>query len=179
MSRTAKRKVFDPWTATLETAEQAAEAEHFEIWQHSPVFQWQAARRVLEREAAVKAGDSVVLLGCVRDCLEYGLVAPKWLVDAYSGRYDRVAGLHVASWDEAFGRPFPKRRRIDRAKVRREKIGPVYLAVKTRHEAGERMDKELFESVATEHNINGTMVEELYYMAQKAVDAFVTGLTKE
>ncbi len=153
---------FDPWTATWEEAERlggdGGDGE-YDKWQHNPMFQKQAAARVLSREKAVQDGDGCALLACVRDCLEYGLSVPGWVTAAFIACHDRVAGLHVASWDEAFGPPFPKNTTISAEKKRQELSVSVYLDVEElrRKRRGTRAlrGEDVFERVGEKHGISG------------------------
>ncbi|HOY67050.1 MAG TPA: hypothetical protein PLP29_09185 [Candidatus Ozemobacteraceae bacterium] len=163
----AKMNPFDPWTATWEEAERlGGDGGGCDPWQHNPVFQKQAAVRVLSREKAVQAGDGGALLACVRDCLEYGLSVPGWVTAAFIACHDRVAGLHVSSWDEAFGPPFPKSTNVAAAKKRRELSVVVYLDVedlrRKRRGARALRGEDVFERVGEKHGISGGAAKRLH-----------------
>lgn len=101
---------FNPWTATLDEAR----ALHLtrQQWPKrpaAPLYQWNGAQQVLGLRDAVEGGDGFAVLAAVAFCAHHELVMPEWLARAYIGRYQLVQQLGAASWDRAFGRPYPKK----------------------------------------------------------------------
>jgi len=55
-----------------------------------------------------EGGDSQALLGTIQICLRTGVQTPLWAIEAFADCTERVFEADVGSWDEAFGRPYPK-----------------------------------------------------------------------
>ncbi|HOY69095.1 MAG TPA: hypothetical protein PLP29_19630 [Candidatus Ozemobacteraceae bacterium] len=171
--------MFDPWTATaLEAVQEQTRqagvpvtlkaAAGWLTW-HSPLCQWETAQDVKKRREAVEAGDGLAILSSMRDCAKCGMIAPEWLADAFVNRCNSVFDLKVKSWDKAFGKPFPKGRQLETAREEREKMFLIYAAVHSRHQAGERIDKALFESVGEMFDMGATRTEEIFYKAKRTI----------
>ncbi|HOT29026.1 MAG TPA: hypothetical protein PLU72_12645 [Candidatus Ozemobacteraceae bacterium] len=169
--------MFDPWTATADEAAleqtkidgeppELKSAARWLTW-HSPYYQWEVAQRINKRREAIEGGDGLAILSCMRDCARSGMIAPGWLAEAFVTRCDSVFDFKARSWDEVFGKPFPKRRKIETAREEHEKMFLVYAVALGRHKDGERIDKALFESVGDLFGMCGTRAEELYYKARK------------
>ena len=82
-------------------------------------------RAVSQRNARVFAkisqqhyadGDRLALMRAIRLCLAAGIPVPKWAASAFGQAFDRVASKQAASWDEVFGRPWPKGLHLARAR---------------------------------------------------------------
>jgi hypothetical protein len=102
---------FDPWTATRNEAELQ--------WLHvqsgmdgdapDPLDQWFAARAITQQRSEIERGpDFAEGLYAIAECARCGLVIPRWLSHLCVERVRAVENMRVASWDDAFGRPFPK-----------------------------------------------------------------------
>jgi hypothetical protein len=113
-------------------------------------------------------GGRAVLRG-VALVLAHGMAAPKWLADAYLRRAALVTGAHVGSLDEAFGRPWPLRTRLDierrRIQNRRLVHAAVWAAVSKSPETP--ITRHLFDDIAKQLNtgLSGGEVDRLYYGA--------------
>lgn len=115
---------FDPFTATLDEAK--AQPDAYAI--HGAVSKAAAAHMLIERRAAIEAGDGFDVLQAVAQCALYQLVIPRWLGDLFLQRFRQVQQLHVASWEDptAFGRPYP---RVDLALARLRRMKRLELSV--------------------------------------------------
>jgi hypothetical protein len=118
---------FDPWRATLDEAIAQQELSDQAKGPAGPLFQWQAVESVNALRAEIEAGDGFAALDAVARCLRHDLVAPGWLARAFVAGYDKVLNCRAGSWDEAFGRPYPKRARLDTLRQRREIRGRLEL----------------------------------------------------
>lgn len=161
---------FDPWASTPEDALRAHEQHDPAGGAPDPLAQFQAAQEVLQaQDACLAAGGGCSVLRCVNLCLLNGLAAPRWLSDAFAQRHARVAGAEVGSWDEAFGRPWPARTRLDLERRRMLHTKAVHAAV-WRMVAGRpsvSINRVLFDKVAAalDLGVSGSKVEKLYLAA--------------
>lgn len=110
---------FNPWTATFDEANAAQDALGYETGPDGPLFQWNAAQEVNALRAAVEAGGGFDVMDAVSRCLRHDLVAPDWLAREFIRRYDSVLNCRAGSWDDAFGRPHPLRKRLETLRQRR------------------------------------------------------------
>lgn len=114
-----------------------------------------------------EAGDKWALLAAVRECARCSIPMPDWLATAFILAYDGVLNCRIGSWDEAFGRPFPKGTHLAAKRKRRTKAPAVWLAVRKATDAGEPLDEGLFERVGKKLGLGKTQTAEFYY-SQKA-----------
>ncbi|MBK6852105.1 MAG: hypothetical protein IPG93_10900 [Burkholderiales bacterium] len=116
-------------------------------------------------------GGSTVL-HCLCLCALHGLPIPPWLRDEFVTRHHLVADAHVKSWDQAFGRPWPKRTRL--ATVRRHATLMRRVHDEVWKLAAQRPDlaikRILFEEVGSIRGIDlgCAAVERLYYESLRA-----------
>lgn len=113
--------MFDPWTATFEEAKAAQDAVGRLDGPAMPLSQWCAVQEINTLRPTVEGGGGFDTMDAVSRCIRHDLVAPAWLARAFLRRYDSVLNCRVGSWDEAFGRPYPKRARMDIWRLRRLK----------------------------------------------------------
>ncbi len=128
-----------------------------------PIFQFRAKFGLLIEEAEFEAGDKNALLAAIHICATHCLVLPEWLAKAYISEYDKVLRHEVGSWDDAFGRPFPKGKHLNAARKKREKAGEVWHRVRQLHDQGRPIDEALFEEIGKEFALGKTLVSEYYY----------------
>ena len=112
-----------------------------------------------------EAGDISSLPSALRFCLANNEPIPDWLKDAYLEATRRVWTHEVSSWEDVFGKPLKKGKQRAAAHRRSKLADPVWQRVMERREAGEKIDKNLFQSVGEEFGIKGTLAAELYYGA--------------
>jgi hypothetical protein len=170
----ANRASFDPWTATFEEANGLQES-----WtglRGGPLFQHVAAQTVLAMRVRVEAGDGGAVLAAVAQCALEDLVMPEWLAREYLRRWRLVTFAHVASWDEAFDRPWPKGKKSSHlARERHRWLArfKVFNLVTTfvKMHPNLPLDPE-WERIAREAGVSTTLAQDLYYKQPP-----VTGMT--
>ncbi|MEY4750398.1 MAG: hypothetical protein RIQ60_2612 [Pseudomonadota bacterium] len=134
----------------------------------------QSAQREVEQLRAQCLSDQggPAVLQAVNLCALHNLLMPAWLRDEYVKRHHLVADAHARSWDDAFGRPWPKRTRLATVRRRRVLIRRVHTEVWKL--AASRPDlaikRELFDMVGELEGIHleGSTVDRLYYAALRA-----------
>lgn len=165
--------MFDPWTASLEEAQEEEKMASAECTAGpcSPVMQWAAASGINEWKQAVINGNGFAVLGCIRDCVTHGLVAPEWLAYAFNRKYDAVLNCRANSWDDpqSFGPPYPKGKHLSR--MRQDRIGrfQIWNAVSDiiQRDPDRAIDRGLFEEIGRSLGFGATRAERLYYEAVK------------
>lgn len=131
-----------------------------------PFQQWYAHHRLEEnREHFERTRDGYCILQSLAICCSYSVVPPGWLARAFSDAYGKVALAKVKSWDDAFGKPFPKGIQVKRLHLKKMHATNVYFRVQELHLAGEPIDVELFEKVGKEYGLGKTLASEYYYEA--------------
>ena len=163
--------MFDPWTASLEEAQEEEKRVSAECTSGpcSPVMQWAAASQISEWKQAVINGDGFAVLGCIRGCVTHGLVAPDWLAYAFNRKYDAVLNCRAGSWDDpkSFGPPYPKGKHLSR--MRQDRIGrfTVLNAVRDtiKRDPDKAIDRGLFDEIGRALGFGATRAERLYYEA--------------
>lgn len=118
---------------------------------------------------AFENGDKGALLHTLCSCFQTDRMVPEWarqkFVEAMLLNYQYA----IRSWDEVFGPPVDKGTRLSDAR-RRQKLAPlVWHKVCVRHEAGEPLNKELFEAVGEELGCGGTLAYELFDETRKII----------
>ena len=136
-----------------------------------PLFQWAALNDLDALEAQFDAGDSFALLQAIRKCANHDLVMPNWVAQNYIRRFDRVLNCKLGSWDETFGRPYPKGKHISKLRDRRSLRLQVYIRVREILAADKSIpiDEKLFGSVGAEFGIKKTLCNELYYEVERSL----------
>jgi hypothetical protein len=134
-----------------------------------PVYQWDALHRLDQLQADYGNGDQAALFAALRVCAGHGLQMPAWASRAFIDGYDQVLNCHVGSWDEAFGRPYPKGKQLGRMREARRKRPAVYLMICSIRSREPRtpIDDALFERVGSRLGLGKTRTGELYYEARK------------
>lgn len=128
-----------------------------------PIFKVVAEFDLLVEKARFEAGDKAALLGAIRICANHDLVMPEWLARGFIRGYDKALRHEVGSWDDAFGRPFPKGKHLNAARKKRSKAPALWMKVRKMHEAGRAIDDGLFEEVGEEFGLGKTQASEFYY----------------
>lgn len=106
-------------------------------------------------------GDKSELLYCLSHCIVHDVQIPDWLNRAFREAYD--TGRLSKSWDDVFGKPLGKGKRLVTARRNDALESPIFESVQDRHKNGEAIDKNLFDSVGREFGVGGTVASELYY----------------
>lgn len=127
------------------------------------------AEAIESLRARCESGDGCAVLLAVRDYMLQDPQVPAWLRDCFVRHYARVGDAQVASWDEAFGRPFPRGTRIAILRRDRTRLRLVHEAVwaQLRRNPKQAIDAKLFELAARDSNLacSGATVRNLYYRA--------------
>jgi hypothetical protein len=92
---------------------------------------------------------------------------PEWACTAFFLAYCGIWAAEISSWDEAFGRKFPK----GRLKQERKKISllyPVWNECQRLRRRGEPVDEHLFASAGKKFGIGAVLTRKLYYRMKKA-----------
>lgn len=110
-----------------------------------------------------EAGHKAALMMCIRLCAEYGLPLPAWAAIAYIEAFDSVRSLKYLSWDDAFGKPYPKYTNASSLKKKIRLASVIWSAVTNERKAGRSIDGGLFEAVGRRHGVGKTLAEEYYY----------------
>ena len=131
------------------------------------VFRQNAIARIEALRETVLAGDGFALLGAVRICANFDLVMPEWLAREFIQRYDRVLTCEADSWDDAFGRPYPKGTHLNALRKQRRLKHAVWGEVQSilMREPATAIDAHLFERVGARLNIGKTLAASYYYAA--------------
>jgi len=133
-----------------------------------PLFQWNALRQIDLLQVAYEKGDKMALFAALRKCANHDLVMPMWVSRAFISGYDNVLNCRVGSWDDAFGRPYPKGKHLGNMREDRVKRYAIYFRIREiikteRH----TVDDGLFERVGSEFGVGKSRANKLYYEAQK------------
>jgi hypothetical protein len=134
-------------------------------------------------KADFEGGDSKGLLATIQICLRCGIETPPWAIHAFTECTEGVFEADVASWDDAFGRPYPKGKHLDKVRqklrlcsrvfrrisqIRAWRPGDEPIADWLTERASIGVD--LFEIVGKEFGIGPRKCKDLYY-EQKRRDA--------
>lgn len=111
-----------------------------------------------------EAGDRFALMRAIYFCLRAGAVVPQWAASAYAEAFRRVEKKEIASWDAAFGAPWPKGMHLARARERDRLKHTVWERIH-----GQPGKEELFARVAEKLNIKEGTCRELYYEAEHEI----------
>ncbi len=169
--------MFDPWNVTSAEDIKRAAAE----WDAAggeplsplgPWAQYVGAEHVKALRKEIEGSGSTsgfATLSAVRSILASGLVAPDWLVYAFTRRYDIVLNCRAMSWDDpaAFGSPYPKgshQSALRKARVKRFAVLNAVRAIQ-RAEPGEPINADLFARVGCPLGLGKTLAERYYYEA--------------
>jgi hypothetical protein len=145
-------------------------------------FQWAPKKRRTRRElqaqsrrnalvlagifhAHHKAGDAWALMRTVHFCVAAGVVVPKWAADAFNAAFREVATKQAGSWDNVFGRPWPKGMHLGRARERDRLRWRVWSCVRSRR----GRDAAAFDEVGEMFNMSGGSCRALYYETRDEV----------
>ena len=154
---------FDPWTSSAAEALLAADSHPEALAQH------QAASEVLQaHDACLTADGGCTVLQCMRLCAANRLTPPQWLADAFISRLSRVQEAEVASWDDAFGRPWPPRTRLHAIREQRRLKRVVHAAVwEAVLNEGRAVNRILFDEIGERREVaaSGSTCEDAYYEA--------------
>jgi len=110
-----------------------------------------------------EAGDKSELLYCLSHCIRNAEPIPDWLKQAFESAYIDVVMRKFKSWDDVFGKPLKKGKRLETERRNMEIAFPIWHRIRKLHDAGRPIDKALFAKVGKEFGVSGTVAGELYY----------------
>lgn len=128
-----------------------------------PIYRAAAVERLEDERKKFEQGDKMALLAAIRTCANHDLPLPRWASRAFVVAYDRVLNCKLGSWDDAFGRPYPKGSHLSALRKRRLYTMPVRMAVTRASESGRPIDETLFEEIGQQFGLGKTLTMELYY----------------
>jgi len=160
------------------TREEAMKAQE-KWWQEDhtskergPLFKWIAAKTLKGLYEQYKSGKKKVILDVFYICSLHDLAIPKWCSDGLVEAVRKVHHYSAASWDDAFGRPYPKGTHLAAKRQKWEKAPEVYYRIQEirKHDPSIPIDGYLFETVGKELGIGGkTLTEEYYYLMKNSI----------
>lgn len=121
--------------------------------------------RLRATESGPERGNAV--MACIGLCAIHGLQLPQWCGTEFLQRFMLVKDARAQSWDEAFGRPWPKGTRLKSVRLRRRVMGRIHHEVFAliRADLSRTINRDLFEEVGEMSGIclSGSVVEKMYY----------------
>ena len=118
-----------------------------------------------------EAGDKGALLYYLDFCIRCHVPIPDWLRQAFLDARDAVETFKVKSWDDVFGKPLKKGKRLTTERRKRAIAVSIYVRVDELHKAGKPIDTELFRAVGKEFGVGSTVAKQLYYKFKKDLEA--------
>ena len=120
--------------------------------------------RILARgRERLESGDKSQLLYCLNHCVTNDLSIPEWLGKALADAFHAVHTYKVRSWDDVFGKPLAKGKRLETERRNMEIADPIWRYVRKLQEEGRPIGKELFAAVGKDFGVSGTVAEQIYY----------------
>ncbi len=136
-----------------------------------PIYRLDALDRLEQHRLAFEAGNRFSLPTAIRICANHDLPLPDWASKAYIAAFDQVLNARAASWDEVFGKPYPKGTNLAATRKRRTLKYAVALRINAvlGSEPHTPIDEALFERVGAEFHIGKTLAAALYYAAPEGL----------
>jgi hypothetical protein len=130
---------------------------------HDEIFE-EAERRRYEDEMRQRyeAGEKSALLWCLDTCLHYNRPIPDWLKEAFHKAYDAALCHEFASWDDVFGKPLAKGKRLATERRNYEIGSDLYMRVDGLKSEGLAIDKAIAKA-AEEFKLGYSVARNLYY----------------
>jgi len=142
-----------------------------------PFFRWEIAQYLKKLyQWHIKRGRDAAspeIMEALLWCSFSSLPIPRWCEKAYRRAYARIRLYKAKSWDDVFGRPYPKGTHIEAKRQALENGCEVYLRIKEIKEENPSIpiDGHLFERVGRELGVGGkTLTEECYYRRKKEME---------
>jgi hypothetical protein len=117
-----------------------------------------------------EAGDKSALIYCMEHCLRNHTAIPEWVETAFLRGCQDVRNLKVKSWDDVFGRRLKKGARLATERRNSDLVGHIYSRVGELRDAGESINKNLFDRLGKELGISGSTARDLYYATLKNLE---------
>ena len=93
---------------------------------------------------------------------------PKWARAAFCEAYDEIFAARARSWDDVFGKPYPKGTNLSAVRRRKALEYKTWYCVRTLHAAGKPLDDVMWSAVAKKLGIGRRRVKKYYYLLEKA-----------
>jgi hypothetical protein len=134
------------------------------------VERWMAAQDLRKAHAYYKDGHKQAVIEALSFCLLYSLPIPAWCKYAFLEACDQVSNYEHKSWDDVFGRPHPKRTRLDSQRKMDDLGGRIYFRVQRMKTENPQtpIGRLLFEELEEEFGLKGGTAEK-YYRAWKKI----------
>jgi len=134
-----------------------------------PIYRWNALHRLRDLEEEYQLdGSGFVVLAAVRVCANHALVMPEWVAQAFINSYDKVLNARAGSWDDAFGRPYPKGKHLNTA--RRSRVLPIAVYLEGKRILADKqstIDDDFFEDLGSKFGLSKTIANEMYYEGRR------------
>jgi hypothetical protein len=129
------------------------------------------AERALEQEhAKLEAGDKRAVLRAVYLCATYNMPMPDWTRHAFLVAYNAILNVEAKSWDDVFGRAFPKKVNWSYLKNHVELKNEVWREMCLARIEGKSVVEETFSDVGKKLGKSAGKVRELFYEAKGEYD---------
>ena len=142
-----------------------------------PFKKWVAVQKIKQWHKQFKKGDKQVVLPSLSECIRAKLPIPRWVELAFLSSCDDARYYRLKSWDEAFGKPYPKNARVesrrDWLKIREALFVRVRKILTEKPDT--RIDSALFERVAQEFNISRSDANTMYYEVKNHTERLLAG----
>jgi hypothetical protein len=120
-------------------------------------------RQLEKAKELYEQGDKAQLLYWLAHCIRDHRPIPLWLEKAFLAACRAGTRFEIKSWDEVFGRPLKKGKRLATERRKWVITEPLWTRVVDLHAEGKPLDKELFNTVGKEFGVSGTVASEIYY----------------
>jgi hypothetical protein len=132
-----------------------------------------AREYLAEERLRFEEGDQLAWIRALRQCAWADLPLPRWLSKHCISACDKIISRHVASLDDAFGRPFPKGIHLDKQKRRLVLAWDIFTWIdKARTKKPKPpLDDDLFECAGRKFRIGKTLAKDLYYAVKRLQDS--------
>jgi hypothetical protein len=108
-----------------------------------------------------EGGDKSQLLYCLDHCVTNDLTIPEWLGKALADACHAVHMHKVKSWDDVFGKPLAKGKRLETERRNMEIAWPLWRRVRELHAAGMPISKDakrgVFAAVGKDFGVSATL----------------------
>jgi hypothetical protein len=117
--------------------------------------------QLAESEQRLRNGDNAALLDVLFYYIVRGTQPPTWVKLKFYDAYAEVYDGHASSWDDVFGKPWP-RRHLDDLRGQKNLAAPIIECIEELRKT-DSVDQELFERAADRIGTGARQVRDLYY----------------
>lgn len=143
-----------------------------------PINQYHARLIIRQLEHQYAHGERGAILTAIMHCARTRILLPDWVAEGFIASYEEVAGARLGSWDEAFGRPYPKGTHLEAARRRQTDLNKLLseLMELMRTDPERPIDGLLFEDLGAKLGCGQTRASELYYQLEAESPHLVAGI---